>query len=318
MDDVGAMAVLHALADLGEAEILAVMINTQSPCGTTAVDVINTYYGRPDIPIGLRLPLDAECSAIAFDPNAYQNQRYPEFLTENYLHDLNVDEPPSAVQLYCDILAAQDDGSVVIASVGFLRNLADLVRSDCPGHPQTGPELIASKVLHMEVMGGAYPGGISFNFGADFPEYFEGVFQLDPMHLYTSAKHVIDDWPGKIIFNGFDVGGTVQTGSTLFTDTPEGNPIREAYRLYVGEGGTRPSWDHITVWHAIRGDTDFFALTGQDGRNQALPFGGNYWGEDPGNEKDHSYMLKLADDAEIAGALDGLMAQGPLLLDEEE
>lgn len=312
VDDVGALALLHGLADLEEAEILAVMVSTLSPCGGTAVDAINTYYARPDIPIGLRLPLDAECSALAIDPRADLNQRYPQFLTENYPNDFDVKTASSAPQLYCDILAAQPDSSVVIAAVGFLPNLAQLLESDCPGHSQTGLELIQSKVSRLEVMGGMYPGGFEFNFSADFPEYFEDLRNLDPMVLFTSANAVVDNWPGRIVFNGFEVGLTVQTGGTLFTETPEGNPVREAYRLYVGENGTRPSWDPISVWNAVRGGSDMFVETGEDGRNYALSFGGNIWGPDPANEKDHSYLVKIADDAYIASLLDELIAQGPI------
>src|SRR3990170_406515 len=47
-DDAGALAVLHALADRGECEILAIMCSTRDPFSAPAIDVINTYYGRPD------------------------------------------------------------------------------------------------------------------------------------------------------------------------------------------------------------------------------------------------------------------------------
>lgn len=318
VDDVGALAVLHALADLGEANILAVMVSTQSPCGGTAVDVINTYYARPDIPVGLRLPLDAECSALVFDPNGVLTQRYPEFLTQAYPHDLQIEQAPSAVDLYCNVLAAQPDNSVVIAAVGFLRNLADLLASDCPESELTALELIQAKVRRLEVMGGMYPAGIEFNFGADFAEYFEAISNLDPFGVFTSANAVINDWPGRVVFNGFEVGTTVQTGAPLFTQTPPGNPVREAYELYVGDGGTRSSWDLITVWHAIRGGAGLFEEVGQEGRNQGLIIGSNIWVPDPQNTKEHSYLTKLVSDAEIAAILDALLVQGPLLAESGE
>ena len=52
VDDVGAMCAAHALADLGEAEIAAVIHDTGLFTGVGAISVINDYYGRPDIPIG--------------------------------------------------------------------------------------------------------------------------------------------------------------------------------------------------------------------------------------------------------------------------
>ena len=52
VDDAGALAILHILADQGEAEILATMSANQNRWCAPAIDVINTPYGRPDIPIG--------------------------------------------------------------------------------------------------------------------------------------------------------------------------------------------------------------------------------------------------------------------------
>src|SRR5258708_38987217 len=51
-DDVGALAILHALADLGEAKILAtISCNAFETTGPT-LSVFNTYFNRSDIPIG--------------------------------------------------------------------------------------------------------------------------------------------------------------------------------------------------------------------------------------------------------------------------
>jgi len=51
-DDAGAVAVLNALADRGEAKLLAMACCTSSEWGAPCVQAINTYYGRPDIPVG--------------------------------------------------------------------------------------------------------------------------------------------------------------------------------------------------------------------------------------------------------------------------
>ena len=52
VDDVTTLCMLHALADLGECELLAVLINTMPGEATGAVSVINHYYGRDATPIG--------------------------------------------------------------------------------------------------------------------------------------------------------------------------------------------------------------------------------------------------------------------------
>src|SRR5688572_25038834 len=55
-DDPAALAVLHALADAGEVEPLAIMISALDPHAGPCADAINTYYGRPDLPIGSARP----------------------------------------------------------------------------------------------------------------------------------------------------------------------------------------------------------------------------------------------------------------------
>lgn len=51
-DDVGALAVLHALADSGEARILATVSSNRLETTVPCIDVINTYFGREKIPLG--------------------------------------------------------------------------------------------------------------------------------------------------------------------------------------------------------------------------------------------------------------------------
>ncbi|MGA1238366.1 MAG: nucleoside hydrolase, partial [Limisphaerales bacterium] len=52
VDDIGAIATLHALANQNEAEILGILISSNNEWVAPCVDAINTYYGRPNLPIG--------------------------------------------------------------------------------------------------------------------------------------------------------------------------------------------------------------------------------------------------------------------------
>src|SRR5579862_7346615 len=54
-DDAGALAVLHALADLGEVSILGIVLNGIDEHGKhgAVVSAIDTYYHRGDLPIGV-------------------------------------------------------------------------------------------------------------------------------------------------------------------------------------------------------------------------------------------------------------------------
>src|SRR5207249_1436505 len=58
VDDVGALALLHALSDRKECRILAVGVSESARAydglwAAAMADVIDTYYGRPEIPVGV-------------------------------------------------------------------------------------------------------------------------------------------------------------------------------------------------------------------------------------------------------------------------
>src|SRR6476469_5388990 len=52
-DDVGAMALLHAFADNGEATILATVSSNAFETTVPTISVLNTYFNRPGIPVGV-------------------------------------------------------------------------------------------------------------------------------------------------------------------------------------------------------------------------------------------------------------------------
>lgn len=53
IDDVSAMGLLHHFADLGEVEILATVSCSSNKGSVQVIDAINTFYNRPDIPVGI-------------------------------------------------------------------------------------------------------------------------------------------------------------------------------------------------------------------------------------------------------------------------
>jgi inosine-uridine nucleoside N-ribohydrolase len=119
VDDLAALAMLHGLADRGEAEILATVSRSLNPWAAPTIDVVNTYYGRPDIPIG-----------SVKTKGVYRNSRYAKRIAENYPQDLGTgEEARDATELYREVLSAQPDGNVVILSVGYLTNLSKLLAS---------------------------------------------------------------------------------------------------------------------------------------------------------------------------------------------
>src|SRR5690606_21329754 len=108
----GAIAALHALADSGEANILATVASNKYEGIAAVLDVFNTYFGRPHIPIGVP-------KGDAVDMR--DSQHWTDTLLKRYPHQITSNnEVPDAIEVYRKVLASQPDTSVTIVTVGFL------------------------------------------------------------------------------------------------------------------------------------------------------------------------------------------------------
>ena len=286
VDDAGALAILHIMADRGEAEVLATMSANQNRWCAPALDVINTYYGREDIPIG--------CSRTGPDPEEWYHDSVGEFP-----HDLtNSDDAPDAVALYRKILSAQPDNSVTIVVVGWLTNMAELLDSKPDQYsPLTGRELVEVKVKELVSMGGRWP-----NSPKDEGEY---NFTMDG----SAAHKVISDWPGKIMFTG--LGKDVMTGAGLVARGPKDNPVLAFYQNFFKgyKVSERSSWDLIAVLYAVRGLSDYFTAV-SEGKCVGQKDGSNQW--IPGVPSNHAYLDYIMPQTELAAVIEDLLLTPPV------
>ena len=242
VDDVGALAVLHALADNGEAEILAISFNEAHPSGAGAICAINTWYNRGDIPIGIY-------KGDLADPD---ESSYLDSLAD-LPYDLPTIPIPSSVELYLQVLSEQPDNSVTIISVGFLNNLYDLVKAD--------PDLVAQKVTELVVMAGV----------VDDP------YNTVRHDLVDKSEYVIRNWPTSLVISHH--GESIYTGARL-GETPAENPVREAYyRRFKGQYKGRSSWDQLAVLYGVQGLGDYF-IEVTDGKGSLA--NGYEWEMQPG------------------------------------
>lgn len=69
-DDIGALAILHTLADSGEAEILATDACNRTPLCVPVIEIVNAHYGRAALPVGCVRRRDAASAAAAFSSAA--------------------------------------------------------------------------------------------------------------------------------------------------------------------------------------------------------------------------------------------------------
>jgi inosine-uridine nucleoside N-ribohydrolase len=284
VDDAGTAAILNALADRGEARILAMNCCTSSEWGAPCLDAINTYYGRPDVPIGT-------FKGTGFLTDA----KYNRAVAEQFPNDLkNGRNAPDATEVYRRVLAKQPDYSVTVCAVGPLNNLAELLKSEPDKYSKrNGRDLVARKVTRLVIMGGRYPEGKEWN------------FEQAP----AAAAKVMAEWPSPILASGFEIGARVHTGKRLETETPAANPVRKAFALYAGAGKGRESWDETALYAAVRGPQSLWDV--QSGGKIAVDTttSVNRWALSP--EGKHAYLVERQPVAEVEQAIEDLMVQPP-------
>lgn len=249
IDDALALAMIHVFADRGEAELLAVTVSKDNPWATVYVDIVNRFYGRPNIPIGV--VRNGKTPDDGYVRNVAERRAGGRFVYDRGLKS-GLDAP-EAVGLLRQTLAAQADGSVVVVSVGFMTNLARLL--DSPPDQSSlldGKELVRRKVRLYVMMGGAYeqPSGPEYNVCTD----------LD------AARKVFEQWPTPIVASGFEVGSRItypaESIERDFGYVPN-HPIAEAYRVFSKMPYDRPTWDLTAVLYAVRPDRGYFGLSPQ-------------------------------------------------------
>lgn len=289
-DDVGAIAVLHALAAKGECEILATIASDRYPYIAPTLEVFNRYFAKPNIPVGAAHGDAPDFSA----PNHWNDSIVLKFLPQIKTHN----DYPSAVELYRKVLAAQKDQSVVIVSVGFLSNLAALLKSLPDTYsPLGGKELVAKKVKKWVAMAGGFPEGSEFNINR---------------HASASA-YAIQQWPTPILFSGFEIGTKIMTGHPVATRGNPNSPVRWAYQYCLSnyenkQSINRNSWDQTAVLCAVRKPENFFYVI-QDGTFISNADGTNRW--DAEKNSNHSFLVHKYPYEKIAGILDELMLFEP-------
>jgi len=265
-DDVGAMAILHAMADSGKAEILGTLSSNRDELVGPSINVLNTWFGRPGLPMGAPKGTGVSIGCM---------QHWTDSLIAKYPHTVNAtSELPDAVGVYRNILVSQPDTSVTIVTVGFLTNLAGLLRSSADNvSPLSGRELVAKKVKRLVSMAGKFPEGKEFNVFMDS----------------TASKEVFENWPTPVILTGFEIGKEILTGLRVMNNPVPDNPVKDVFRISIPlndeDRNGRMSWDETAVLIAVYGIEGFFDRV--TGKITVNPDGSNGWVNDPAGKHTH-------------------------------
>jgi purine nucleosidase len=300
VDDAGAVAVLHALADRGEAEILGLLVSSKNEWVAPCLDAINTWYGRPDLPIGYQRGHQYGYRN-AKDPDRETTSKYAEAVAQAFPHDLKrSSDAPDAALLCRKLLAAQPDQSVTVVTVGFLTNLRNLLDSRPDESSKLdGEALVKQKVKQWVCMGGVFPQG-------KFPE---GNGEYNLMWDTVASVRAINDWPTPVVFSGFEIGVRIKVGARL-KETPEANPVRACYQHYNGLKN-REAWDLTAVLYAVRGASNYWALSepGFCLMHARVGHGYNEWLPTP--QKQHRYLIEKLPPADLGKVIEGLLVEPP-------
>ncbi|HVM89303.1 MAG TPA: nucleoside hydrolase [Puia sp.] len=287
-DDVGAIALLHAFADSGKIEILATMASTQYNCVACVLDVFNTYFKKPEIPVGV----PKRKALILRDW-----QHWSDTLVTNYPHKIkNNNEAEDAVELYRKVLSKQASHSVIIVTVGFLTNLSDLLQSKADKYSSLdGKSLVAQKVKQLVCMAGKFPEGYEFNIDKDIP----------------ASQYVYANWPTNILFSGFEIGMKIKTGLPLIRNLKIINsPVKDVFRISIPmskeDSAGRMSWDETAVLVAVKGFAPFYTL--QYGHIEIADDGKNNWVKEGSGQ---AYLIESLPPAEVQALINSMIMHQP-------
>lgn len=270
IDDAGALAMLHALADRGEIELLAVGIVNGHEAAVPYVDAVNTWYGWPSLPVGVIK------SGAPFVRDLYMAP-----IVAEYAHDLTQDAAPDVVRLYREVLAAQPDGSVTLVVVGPSTNLSHLLDS-APDDisPLSGVDLVRRKVSHYGAGGngdGQLPRGKpGFNYHMDM----------------ASARNELAKLPkGVPVVLAGGSGWTLKIGS-CYRDARPDHIVRRSYEHYFkgARDLDRPTWDQLRVLYACRPASRAKFKTSADGDIFISESGELCWQPEPARERAYAYV----------------------------
>jgi purine nucleosidase len=278
IDDALALAMLHALSDRGECDLIGVTLTNANPAAVPYIRMLNRFYGRGDLPVGAAIKELKDGSGDGYMTATLHNMPAV---------SASLAEPAPAVLRR---LLSNAQEKVVIVQTGFSTNLAALL--DSPG----GAALVKEKVALVVAMAG--------NFAGREPEY---NVRID----IASAKAVFERWPTPMVFSGFEIGRELLYPAASiehdFAYTLP-HPIADSYRAYAKMPYDRPTWDLTAALEAVRPGNGYFSLS-EPGAVFVEASGATRFV--PGNSDRQYLRLDPSKRAEILAVLTLLASQPP-------
>ena len=243
-DDLFALMMIHHYIDEGKVDLKGVVVDREGEKNAALVDIFDTYYGHPNIPIGL-------------ERNGVKNPRC--FIPYNGIVDLkdaqgnplfkrtvDVSKSPDGYKLYRQLLSQAEDHSVVVVAIGFATTLSQLFESGADEYSSLkGVDLFGQKVKSVYIQSGRFESGDSlsgYNMRAASKQsaifYDQLPKNVDLIMSPSNVGDMMDYLPKDVLV---DLSYT------------EMNPIKAVYTNYTCDTGQR-MWDTNCLVQAVVGD----------------------------------------------------------------
>ena len=245
--DLFALMMLNHYMDDGLVDLKGIVVDREGEKNAALVDIFNTYYGHPEVPIGL-------------ERNGVKNPRC--FIPYNGICDLkdaqgtplfkrSVDTSrcPEGYKLYRQLLSQADDKSIVVVAIGFATTLAQLFESGADEYsPLSGVELFGKKVKSVYIQSGRFEAGDSLS------GYNMRAASRQSAIFYDRLPKNVD-----LIMSPSNVGDQIDyLPKDVLVDLSytEINPIKAVYTHYTCDTGQR-MWDTNCLVQAVLGDAEY-------------------------------------------------------------
>lgn len=244
-DDLFTLMMLNHYIDDGLVDLKGIIVDRMGEKNAGVVDIFNTYYGHPDIPIGIErngvvnprqfIPYNGICDLKGKDGKPMFKRTVTDF--KNSLEDY---------KLYRKILSEAENNSISIVAIGFATSLAELMKSGADEYSSlTGVELVQQKVKGIFIQSGRF-------------EPTDSLCGYNMRAASAQAKIFYDMLPKNVDLNMSPsmVGdGMNYLPEDVLADLKdvELNPIKAVYENYTCDTGQR-MWDSNCLVHAVFGD----------------------------------------------------------------
>ena len=288
-DDLFTMEMAYRYEDEGRCKLLGIVVDREGEDYAALADVMNTYFGHANVPIGL------ERNGIK-TPRVFIDYRNLYKLTTGKGEPMfkqtvsDYSTLPDGWKLYRQLLASQPDHSVSICSLGFVSCLTQLLASEPDDlSPLSGVELVRQKVKCLYLMAGVFT-------SSEEPEY-------NFLQAPEFAKKFFELWPRDVdaVFSPMEVGNEIEyKPETVISDISRTDihPIKQVYMNYNCDTGQK-MWDPMTLIQAVEGDAMFslsergiVSLTSKIGTSFTPSATGNHRYQKPGSKAWSDKMLE--------------------------